>query len=192
MGATRPMRADARRNYDQLLVRAADAFSEHGIEASLEDIARSAGVGIGTLYRHFPTREALLEALMAERFDRYRARADALMTAADPMAALRSWLRLFIEGSAAYRGLPASVAATLTDPASRLYASCHAMQNGAAELVGRAQDAGLVRTNIGPSDVFLMAAAISWAGEQVTDDPTDRLLDLLLDGLRVRRPTGSE
>jgi len=188
MAATRPMRADARRNYDQLLVRAAEAFSDHGVDASLEDIAQAAGVGIGTLYRHFPTREALLEALMAERFDRARDQADALMTATDPVAALHSWLRLFIEGSAAYRGLPGSVTATLTDPQSRLYASCHAMQGGAANLVGRAQEAGQVRRDVAASDVFLMAAAISWAGEQVTDTPTrtGRLLDLLMDGLRVR------
>src|SRR6184192_3929854 len=84
----RPMRADARRNYERLVAAAADAFAAHGTEASLEDIARRAGVGIGTLYRHFPTREALLEALLRSRFEEMQRRAAELSASAAPGEAL--------------------------------------------------------------------------------------------------------
>jgi AcrR family transcriptional regulator len=183
------MRADARRNYEQLLVQAEAAFSRDGVDASLEDIARVAGVGIGTLYRHFPTRDALLEALLSERFEQARASADELLTAKDPTRAVAEWLRVFIRGAGAYRGLPGSVTAVLNDPRSQLHASCQAMRDAAGELLARAQAAGGMRADISATDVFLMASAIGWAGEQVTDDParTDRLLELLVDGLRRPR-----
>ncbi|GAA1674306.1 TetR/AcrR family transcriptional regulator [Fodinicola feengrottensis] len=185
MDTRRPMRADARRNYDHLLVQAGEAFQAHGVDASLEDIARAAGVGIGTLYRHFPNRDALLLALTEERFDRSRASAEALLDAADPVAALTSWLRRFIANSATYRGLPESVTSVLTNPDSSLYATCHAMQDAGGRLLARAQQAGAVRPDVSARDVFLMAAAIGWANSQVPDDPEriERLLSLLIDGL---------
>jgi AcrR family transcriptional regulator len=180
------MRADARRNYEKLLASAEAAFSRYGVDASLEDIARSAGVGIGTLYRHFPTRDALLEALMAERFEASRARAEELLHEPDPVRAVTAWLREFVQSSTTYRGLPASVAAVLNDPTSHLYASCHAMRAAAEQLLVRAQESGAIRTDVPPADVFLMASAVGWAGEQVTDPVrTERLLDLLVDGLRA-------
>jgi AcrR family transcriptional regulator len=187
MEAKRPMRADARRNYDQLLATAEESFSEHGVDASLEDVARSAGVGIGTLYRHFPTRDALLAALTATRFERSTTEAQKLLDAADPVAALTSWLRGFIANSATYRGLPESVTAVLANPESQLYAACKAMRDGAAALVARAQKAGLVRVDVPAADVFLMAAAICWANTQGGPDPdrTERLLGLLIDGLKT-------
>src|ERR1700729_4527354 len=91
--APRPMRADARRNYDRLLSAAAAAFAEHGADdASLEEIARRAGVGIGTLYRHFPTRQALLEAVYRDQVDGMRAKADELLASDSPSGALAEWL----------------------------------------------------------------------------------------------------
>lgn len=189
-GTPRPMRADARRNYDLLLATARQAFDKHGVEASLEDIAKTAGVGIGTLYRHFPTRDALLEALLSTQFEKARASADELLTAADPVAAITTWIRGYVLGATTFRGLPDSVAAVLTDPTSQLYASCHAMQETAIKLLTRAQEEGLVRTDVSAFDAFLMANAISWAGDKVPGDPerTNRLLDLMMDGLR----TGTE
>jgi AcrR family transcriptional regulator len=181
------MRADARHNYDQLLARAAEAFTEHGVDASLEEVARSAGVGIGTLYRHFPTRDTLLAALMADRFERLASQAEKLLDAADPLAALTGWLRGFIAGSMTYRGLPESVTAVLTNPDSQLYAACHSMQEGGGALLARAQKAGQIRDDMSSWDVFLMAAAIGWAGKQIANDQewTERLLGLLIDGLKV-------
>src|SRR5499433_1511780 len=90
----RPMRADAQRNYERLLSAAAAAFAEHGADdVSLEEIARRAGVGIGTLYRHFPTRQALLEAVYRDQVEALRARADELLVSVPPGAALAIWLR---------------------------------------------------------------------------------------------------
>src|SRR5213083_2740800 len=99
------MRADARRNYERLLAAARAAFAEHGVDASLDDIARSAGVGPGTLYRHFPTRQALLERVLQEAQGVLVAAAEADADLADPHAALVSWLRRLADHSMSFRGL---------------------------------------------------------------------------------------
>jgi AcrR family transcriptional regulator len=113
-----------RRNYERLLTEARLAFAEHGIDASLEEIARRCGVGIGigigTLYRHFPTRETLVEAVAREEFDAVAARAVELLTAADPLAALHDCLRAFIHAVGRYRRLTAAVLWTLQDQTSEL------------------------------------------------------------------------
>src|SRR5688572_32472849 len=102
-------RSDARRNYDHLIAVARATFAENGTEASLREVARRAGVGIGTLYRHFPTREALLEALLGDGFEALRAEAVTSLDAPDPGEALAEWLRAFGIASTRYEGLPASV-----------------------------------------------------------------------------------
>ena len=183
--SARPMRADARRNYDRLLGEARTAFTERGVDASLDDIARRAGVGIGTLYRHFPTREALLEALLRERFDELAAHARRLLDAETPRAALAEWLEAFVVGTATYRGLTAVLLTTLRDETSQLHASCQAMRDGGAALLARAQRAGDVRADVTPLDVALLASGLSWAHEQAPPDPArvGSLLGVLLDGL---------
>lgn len=189
----RPMRADARRNYDRLLTAARTLFTRDGVDASLEEVARMAGVGIGTLYRHFPTRDALLEALMSDRFESARTRADALMGEADSTAALTDWMREFLVHTGAFRGLPASITAVANDPSSDLYRSCHEMRDAAQRLLVRAQESGDVRADVSADDVFLMASAIGWLGEQALDDPTrpDRMLALMIDGLRTKESTAT-
>ncbi|HEY4458470.1 MAG TPA: helix-turn-helix domain-containing protein, partial [Pseudonocardiaceae bacterium] len=94
---TRRVRADAKRNYERLLTAARDAFTEHGTEASLDAIAQQAGVGNATLYRHFPTRETLLEAVLHERFEQLAAHEQTLLSAPDPACALASWLTEFVD-----------------------------------------------------------------------------------------------
>lgn len=180
---TRTMRADARHNYERLLAEAESSFAEHGTAASLEDIARRAGVGIGTLYRHFPTRDALLEALLHDRFDSLTALARELRDTLSPSDALSGWLRQFAARATAYRGLPASVLDTLRDESSQLYASCHAMRTAGMQLLHNAQQAGEARTDIDSGDVFILACSLAWATEQ-RPDHTDRFLVLLMDGLR--------
>ncbi|WP_443613007.1 TetR/AcrR family transcriptional regulator [Actinomadura madurae] len=101
---TRPMRADARRNYERLITTARVAFMENGTGASLDDIAKRAGVGSGTLYRHFPTRDALLHAVLRERIDGLLAHAEELLADPDPDAALGLWLRTYLSGAATPRG----------------------------------------------------------------------------------------
>lgn len=178
------LRADARRNYDLLVSVARAAFAEHGVDASLRDIARQAGVGIGTLYRHFPTREALVEALLSERFDDLRARADSLLTSASPGTALFDWLRQLAVGSTTYRGLPESVLGALRDDESRLHASCAAMRAAGGRLLDRAQQAGDVRADVVMNELLSLAAGIAWASEQSPGqtDLVDRLLSMAMHG----------
>jgi AcrR family transcriptional regulator len=177
-------RADARRNRDQLLAVAAEAVAEQGVEVSLRDVARRAGVGIGTLYRHFPTREALLEAVFRSRFDRLRDRGAELLDAADPRQALLSWLADLAGGAASYRGLPESVLVALHDEGSELHASCHAMRAAASALLDRAQRAGAVRPDVAIDEVLALTAGVAWAsGHTARPDTLDRLLTLTMTGL---------
>jgi AcrR family transcriptional regulator len=186
MDTAKPMRADARRNYERLVEEAKLAFGRHGVDASLEDIARAAGVGIGTLYRHFPTREALLETLLRDRFDSQAATARELLDAPSPIDALRTWLLDIGHTSARYRGLSESMMTALTDETSRLYASCHAMQDGLSHLVERARDAGELREDVTTQELLLLAHAVAWASEHVgSENAVDRLFDLVFGGLRA-------
>ncbi|MER5426751.1 TetR/AcrR family transcriptional regulator [Streptosporangium roseum] len=180
------MRADARRNRERVLTAARTVFSEQGTDASLRDVARRAEVGIGTLYRHFPTREALLEALVGHGFDRLNSTARELLTAASPADALVSWLRDFAAGTTTYHGLPASVMAAVQDEGSRLHASCAAMRTAGARLLARAQEAGSVRPDVTVEELLTLAAAIAWASEQSRGrtDLTDRLLSLTVQGIQ--------
>jgi AcrR family transcriptional regulator len=178
------MRADARRNYERLLDEAARTFAEQGVGASLEEIARRAGVAIGTLYRHFPTRNALLESLLRERFDEHAAAAAELLTSAEPMAALRAWTQRLVGASTSYRGLVEAVADALADESSALHRSCAAMREAAGRLVAHAQDAGELQSGVTTEDVLLAVHAAGWAAER--GGSLDRQLDLVFDGLRAR------
>ncbi|MEO3794766.1 TetR family transcriptional regulator [Nonomuraea sp. B10E15] len=181
----RAMRADARRNRDRLLAEARTAFLDHGTDASLEDVAARAGVGVGTLYRHFPTREALLAELLRERFDALAAGARQLAAHPSPREALITWTLDFVRTTTVYRGLTAAVTATLHDPASALHASCETMRGAATALLTRAQEAGEVRADVAPLEFLALVAGTSWAREQMAgaDVPGDRLLLLLFEGL---------
>ncbi len=172
------VRVDARRNHDLLLDAAREAFAAHGTDASLRDIARQAGVGIGTLYRHFPTREALLEALLRSRFDALRDRAGELAATAAPGAALLAWLGELAAGSVTYRGLPESVMAALRDEESQLHASCAGMRAAGGRLLERAQAAGEARPEVTAAQLLALAAGLAWAGEQ-SGDPDGMVRDLL-------------
>ena len=160
------MRADAKKNRDQLLAAARDVVSEQGADASLRDVARRAGVGLGTLYRHFPTREALLEALLREGFDALTARADELEGARAPDDALVSWLRETVAVAQRYRGVTAAMVAAIEDPASALHASCVTMRAAGTRLLVRAQAEGLARTDLDGTDLFALVGALSWLGDQ--------------------------
>ena len=179
------MRADARRNYDRLLAVAHTVFAEQGTNASLEEVARRAEVGIGTLYRHFPTRDALLEALLNAGFTTLRDKAEALLDSPSPRQALAEWLSHFAAGSATYRGLAGSVLATAQEEGSPLYESCHGMTAAGARLVIRAQERGDLRTDVNPMDVLALAGAVAWVAEQIPadEDLPARLLGLVMDAL---------
>ena len=160
------MRADARKNYDQLLVVAREVVTEEGVEASLRDVARRAGVGLATLYRHFPTREALLEALLRAGFDQLAARAGELEGSAEPRDALVSWLRECVAVATGYRGVTTLMVAAIEDPGSALHASCVAMREAGTRLLTRAQTAGGARAGIDGTDLFALIGALAWLGDQ--------------------------
>jgi AcrR family transcriptional regulator len=182
---TRPSkRADARRNYDKLVAAAREAFTERDSSASLEDIARRAGVGIGTLYRHFPTRTDLIEAVYVEEVQALCRSADDLRDE-PPWEALVGWLHRFIGYVATKQALAEELFA-VADRDSEVFQSCRVAFYRAGEpLLRRAQEAGAVRPDISIDDVVKMVGGI--AKIQGADPATiERILGVALDGLRHR------
>ncbi|WP_137993721.1 TetR/AcrR family transcriptional regulator [Streptomyces vilmorinianum] len=181
------MRADARRNHERLLTEARAAFAEHGTDASLEDVARRAGVGIGTLYRHFPTRDALMNAVFQEALGALLQRGRELAEADDPCPALVEWLRSLITHASEYRGLARALMSASQDESSAL-APCSLPLRAAGEiLLSRARDAGTVRDEVSTGDLMQLTNAIALAAEECPDDTElpDRLLELTLRGLKA-------
>ena len=190
-GEQRPLRADAQRNYQRLVTAASAAFTEHGADdASLEEIARRAGVGIGTLYRHFPNRQALLEAVYRDQVDVLSDRARQLSESEDPGAALDEWLRALVSFGRTKRSLTSAMLATL-DKDSELLSTCSLIMRGAATtLLKRAQEAGVVRADADATDLLRLVHGVSMAVEREPTDrgQADRLLGLIMDGLRHQPP----
>lgn len=184
--APRPLRADAARNRAKVLEAARAAFAEHGAEAQMEDVARRAGVGVGTVYRHFPTKEALAEALVEERFDRTIEHARGLLDEPDPWRALE---RCFEHCGATQEqdrawaaGLSAFACGGAAGPLEHQHEQLLEIVD---QLLARARAAGVVRDDLAAVDMpplFCGLASVVQAG--VTD--WRRYLDLLLDGLRPR------
>lgn len=160
------MRADAQKNYDQLLAVARDLATARGADASLRDIARTAGVGLGTLYRHFPTREALLEALLRASFDELTVRAGELETSGSARDALVSWLREAVTVAHNYSGAIASMVAAIADEGSALHASCVTMRAAGTRLLVRAQTERMARADIDGTDLFALVGALAWISDQ--------------------------
>ncbi|MGW2026087.1 TetR/AcrR family transcriptional regulator [Streptomyces decoyicus] len=183
------MRADARRNYERLLTEARTAFTEHGTDTSLEDIARRAGVGIGTLYRHFPNRTALMGAVFQGEVDALLAHAKKLADAPQPCAALVEWLRAIITHASTYRGLSRALMTASADDSSGMARCSVPMREAGGALLTRAQQAGAVRPDVSISDLMQLTNGIALAAEESPDDPrlADRLLTLTLSGLKGER-----
>jgi AcrR family transcriptional regulator len=179
------MRADARRNYDRLLAAAGAAFTERGADdVSLEEIARRAGVGIGTLYRHFPTRQALLEAVYRDQVDALGARAAELIQAGSPAAALAEWVAALVTFGKAKRSLTTAMLVGLGKDSKLLSASREVLLGATDALVERAQRAGAVRADVRGADVLRLAHGVSMAADMGQDPgQADRMLALVLDGL---------
>ncbi|WSQ09740.1 TetR/AcrR family transcriptional regulator [Streptomyces sp. NBC_01231] len=174
------MRADARKNRDHVLAVAGAAITEQGVDVSLRDIARRADVGLATLLRHFPTREALLEALLHTSFDELTARAGELETSSSPDDALVSWLRDCVAWTTEYRGVTVLMAAAIEDTDSALHASCVTLRAAGAQLLALAQTAGTARTDMDGTDLFALIAALAWIGDQPSLAPrADHLFDVV-------------
>jgi AcrR family transcriptional regulator len=185
----RQQRSDARRNRELILEAAAEAFAVHGIEASLEEIARQAGVGVGTLYRHFPTRNALIEAVFRRSVDRLVDSADVLLETLPPVEALARWMTEFVSYVAAKKGL-ASHLKSVVAADSELFTYSHQRMDATIQrLVAAAAADGSIRADVDPMDVLrglsgvcLMSEGPGW------QDQACRISRLLMDGLRYGVP----
>lgn len=179
---SRPLRADAARNREKLLAAAREAFTADGAGASLEDIARRAGVGIGTLYRNFPTRQALLEAVYVDEVAAICAAADDLDALA-PWDALVAWLRSFADYATTKKALGAELMAYLDGEAPVFLQCRQSIVAAGAPLLERAQQAGEVRSDAELMDVMRMVGGIATIAN-AEPGQVDRILAVALDGLR--------
>lgn len=189
----RPMRADARRNYEAIVRVAVEAFAEHGTNTSLDDIANRAGVGPGTLYRHFPNRDCLLEAALVDSRHRLLALGEELLVADDADAALDEWMFALARHAGAWDGLADSIAQSLNNEKSPLGASCGAVITATEKLLERATAQGSVKADASARELFIMAGSLAWAADRAARgngkgatgaDELPRLLALLMRGLR--------
>ncbi|MGA8112800.1 MAG: TetR/AcrR family transcriptional regulator [Actinocatenispora sp.] len=183
-GARTP-RADALRNRDKLLDAARAAFAAADGTVALEGIARDAGVGIGTLYRHFPTREALVEAVYAAELDEVAGSAPALLHEHAPDEALRAWMHRYAAFIATKRGMADTLRAGWASGRIATPATRERITTAIATILARGAEAGSLRADVEPADVTVMLLGIFLAGTAgSTSGQTDRLIDLVLDALR--------
>ncbi|WP_062120933.1 TetR/AcrR family transcriptional regulator [Aureimonas sp. AU40] len=184
--ATRKPRADSLKNRERLLVAAAEVFRAGGAGASLEAVARTAGVGIGTLYRHFPTREALFEAVYRREIDQLSLLAETLARDEAPVPALRRWLHAGVGMVATKRGMLSALAIAM-DGATDLQAySLQHLTRAIALLLARAVASGAIRRDIGPEDLLQTLIGLCLMGKQPGGEAgTIRLIDVFVDGLHV-------
>ena len=179
------MRADARRSRAKLIEAATTAFAENGADAPLEDIARRAGVGIGTLYRHFPTRTDLQAGVYRSQVDAVCTTADELIGTVSPEQAFAGSVRAIAGYLVTKRGLARALIDSLGRDSELISVCSVRMRETVDRLLGYAQGAGVLRPDISAHDVLRLVHGIVMACEQSPAD-TDRLLDVMLDGLRAR------
>ncbi|KRB80950.1 hypothetical protein ASE00_16485 [Sphingomonas sp. Root710] len=180
------MRADARRNREIILQVARTAVAQDGTEASLRKIARDAGIGLGTLYRHFPTRDALLQEILQSSFDELTRRADILAGMHDPLEALEIWVDELVASTSTHQGLAASMVDKLREPASSLYEACASLRRAGDRLLGAAQSADRIRPDMEGADLMSLVSAIAWLTdrEALTVERRRHLFNLIMDGLK--------
>lgn len=193
--APRPLRADAQRNRDRLLAAAVRAFTpeaadgEPRAEVTLDAIAKDAGVGIGTLYRHFPTREALVDAAYRKELTRLCDAAPELLRTAPPDLATRTWMGLFVDYMATKRGMSDALRAVVASGGNPFAHSRDLLLRAVSTLLAAGAGAGKLRADVDANDVLTGLSGVSMAtGRPEQREQAGRLLDLLMDGLRHRAP----
>lgn len=185
----RKTRADALRNRERVLDAAKAVFSSGGPGSSLEAVAREAGVGIGTLYRHFPTRQTLFEAVYRREVRQLADLAEALMTRSDPAEALRCWLKSNIEFVATKKGMSAALALAVDTSSELTTSSVERLTHSVGSLLTRAAKAGEIRDDISPEDVLLTLVGMCYMHDRPGwQESVLRMLDVFVDGLCVRPP----
>jgi len=189
--AARPMRADAQRNRDALLEAASAAFAENGVDTSLEDVAKRAGVGIGTLYRHFPTRDALIEAAYRRGVEQMCDAADELRATHEGDEALELWMQRFVGYVATKRGLAGALKLSGEGDHAELFAYVHErIKTALAALTDAAAATGRVRSDVDGMDLIRALSGICMVSDQAQEQAR-RLITLLMDGLRFGAPANT-
>lgn len=185
--SARPLRADARRNREGLLTAALAAFNRDGAEVPLEVVARDAGVGIGTLYRHFPSREALLAAVYQRENERLCQRAHDLLQTRTPSRALELWTDAFVEYAAQKRGLAVALKSMITDRSAFFTESKERLHAAAQALLDAAHAAGEVGGGMTGADLIRAMGGICMSASTPEESAqARRSVELLIDGLRYR------
>jgi AcrR family transcriptional regulator len=185
--STRPLRADAQRNRDRLLAVAVEAFSHDGPDVTLEAIAKQAEVGIGTLYRHFPTREALVEETYRNELARLCDAVPELLEAMPADQAARAWMDRFVNYATTKRGMAAALRAVVASGGNPFAHTRDSLLAAIGTLLKAGAAGGTMRSDVEPGDVLASLSGVSLvAGEPAQRDQARRLLDLLMDGLRYR------
>ena len=185
--ASRKPRADALRNRDLLLEAAKSVFSAGGPEASLEAVARTAGVGIGTLYRHFPTREALFEAVYRHEVQQLADLAERLKKETRPIEALRQWMRSIVKFVATKKGMSTALALAVSKDSDLVSYSSDRLTRAIGLLLEQAIAAGEVRSDVGPEDLLRAIVGMCYTHDQPGwQKNVLRLVDIFVDGLRNR------
>ena len=186
------MRADARRNYERLLATAADAIATHGADASLEEIARTAGVGSATARRHFPTRHTLLEAVFTERVEGLAALAHSRAAELDPAAALLEWLNAVLASAATIRGLATALARDHAADPDTTHDHCASARLTAAGSMLVRNAADVLTPGVTIEDLLTLITGIALATETRPDPAAEakRLLGLAIEGFSRRGPAG--
>ena len=180
----RPLRADARRNYERLVDAARKVFADQGGGASMEAIAKQAGVGVGTLYRHFPKRIDVVEAVYRDDVDTLVGSADRGLLELEPWAALEGWLRAYIDYGRAKRTFLNELHEAFDKNPNLKPASRERIIAAAGRVLRRAQEAGAARTDIDGDDLMQLVSPMCMSAT-LTPEQGERLLNMVLDGLRV-------
>jgi AcrR family transcriptional regulator len=180
------MRADAQRNRDRIVEVAREVFREQGYDASLDLVAKRAGVGAGTLYRHFPNRESLLDAIMQSWVDRVDEAADkALAYEGPPRDLLLTWFTEYVELVSLHKGGAAKITSAMGDPSSPIAHKCQALTAATERVVARLQDEGAVRPGVDSVQVCRLVGGVAAVADQGALDETAirPLLEVVADGL---------
>jgi AcrR family transcriptional regulator len=191
--ADKPLRADAQRNRELLLAAAVAAFSRNAPEVTLASIAKDAGVGIGTLYRHFPNREALVDAAYRSELARLCDSVPVLLNAMSPDKALRTWMADFLEYMTTKRGMSEALRMVIASGGNPFAESRARLLAAFAALLRAGVADGTLRSDVDPADLMASISGVSLVvGEPGQRGQADRLLDLLMDGLRYGVAVGRD
>jgi AcrR family transcriptional regulator len=191
MSTIRPLRADAERNRSRILAAAAEIFAERGLDVSLDDIAAHAGVGVGTVYRRFPDKDALIDALFEEKIGRVVALADEALEIEDPWEGFTTFMRGMCRMQAEDRGFKDAMLAR-DRGRERMAGARERIAPRAMQLLARAQEAGAVRSDLGPFDVPMLNLCVGLIADRTRDiapDYWERVLTIIIDGISAQGPT---